>query len=380
MEEDQEEREMGGSLVQGGERRREEDETDTQGPGSMLVQVALNMGAGGSHQKATLDQEWANELREIRRMVEFLVRKLDVKTDVAARRLERLERESSQLKDEEREASLEEALTDHTKVVKLIVDKWFVDKGYGFGRAPSGEVVFIQASVVQGAEVLVVGTEAWTQVVSDQARAEGVYRARKAWRQKACREEKDRERTSRAAQQVRRAAALTAEMAAQSESKVFEVCSHPPGLSDESLVTVSPHLVNDSSPCSPPTLDMSETPANTLPVTTKLLQGARVSHFAGSFKAPRPRSNTRAQDNTAVLEVTLRLFVEATGKVEASMRQQLVNMRPAELLRDRELSKTRVVEKQSFQAQKKEAWEFFRRCRASNPRTRRNSRNNSSGG
>ena len=89
-EEEQEERDMGGSLVQGGERRREEDETDTQGPGSVLVQVALNMGAGGSHQKATLDQEWANELREIRRMVEFLVhweRKLDVKTDVAARRL-----------------------------------------------------------------------------------------------------------------------------------------------------------------------------------------------------------------------------------------------------------------------------------------------------
>ena len=65
-------------------------------------------------------------------MVEFLVqreRKLDVKTDVAARRLERLERESSQLEDEEREASLEEALADQAKVVKLTVDKWFVDKG-----------------------------------------------------------------------------------------------------------------------------------------------------------------------------------------------------------------------------------------------------------
>ena len=190
------------------------------------------MGAGGSH--------------------------LHVKTDVAARRLERLERESSQLEDEEREASLGEALTDRTKVVKLIVDKWFVDKGFGFGRAPTGEVVFIHASVVQGAEVLVVGTEAWTQVVSDHARAEGGYRARKAWGQRAWREEKDRERASRAAQQVRRAAALTAELAAQSESKVFEVCSHPPGLSDESLVTASPHLVNDSPPRSPPTLDMSD--------------------------------------------------------------------------------------------------------------------------
>ena len=135
---------------------------------------------------------------------------------------------------------------------------------------------------------------------------------------------------------MRRAAALTAELAAQSESKVFEVCSHPPGLSDEAVVTASSHLVNDSSPCSPPPLGVRETPASTLPVNNKPLQGAR---------GPRPRSNTRARDNTAVLEETLRLFVEATGKDDASMRQQLVNKRPAELLRDRELWKTRVEEK-----------------------------------
>ena len=359
------------SLVQGGEHRREEDETDAQVPGSELVQVAPNMGAGGSHPQATMDQERDKELREIRRMVEFLVhreRKLDVKTDVAARRLERLERESSQLEDEEREASLEEALTDHAKVVKLTVDKWFVDKGFGFGRAPSGEVVFIHASVVQGAEVLVVGSEAWTQVVSDHARAEGGYRARKAWGQRAWKEEKDRERASRAAQQVRRAAALTAELAVQSENKVFDVCSHPPGLSDESLVAVSPHLVNDSPPCSPPSLDLRETPASMLPVNNKPPQEARVSHLAGSFRAPRPRSSTRAQDNAAVLEETLRLFVEATGKDDASMRQQLVSKRPEELRRSREFWKTRVEEKQRFQMKKKEAWEFFRRLPSFNPK------------
>ena len=219
----------GTSLVQGGEHRREEDETDAQVPGSELVQMAPNMGAGGSHPQAMMDQERDKELREIRRMVEFLVhreRKLDVRTDVAARRLERLERESSQLEDEECETSLEGALTDRTNVVKLIVDKWFVDKGFGFGKAPSGEVVFIHASAVQGAEVLVVGTDAWTQVVSDHARAEGGYRARKAWGQRAWKEEKDRERASRAAQQVRRAAALTAEIAAQSsrEPKTTPLC------------------------------------------------------------------------------------------------------------------------------------------------------------
>ena len=57
----------------------------------------------------------------------------------------------STVEDEEREASFEEALADHAKVAKLTVDKWFVDKGFWFGAAFYGEVVFIHASVVQGA-------------------------------------------------------------------------------------------------------------------------------------------------------------------------------------------------------------------------------------
>ena len=209
------------------------------------------------------------------------------------------------------------------------------------------------------------------QVASDHVRAEGGYQARKAWGQRAWKEEKDRERASRAAQQVRRAAAVTAE---------FDVCSHPPGLSDESPVTDSSHLVNDSPPCSPPPLGVRETPASTLPVNTKPLQGARVSHLAGSLRTSRPRSITRAQDNTAVLEETLKLFVEAIGEDEASIRQQLVNKRPAELQRDRNFWKTRVEEKQRFQAKKKEAWEFFRRVPSVRPKEQEDSRKNSSGG
>ena len=125
--------------------------------------------------QATWNQEGAEELREIRQMVELLVRrerKLDVKADVAIRRLERLEKEDLQREDEALEASLPEALEDKTKVVKLLVDKWFVDKWFGFGKASSGEVVFIHASAVQGAEVLMIGTEAWVQVVSNNARAQ----------------------------------------------------------------------------------------------------------------------------------------------------------------------------------------------------------------
>ena len=37
-----------------------------------MFQVAPNMGASGSHPQATSNQEVAQELHEIRRMVEFL--------------------------------------------------------------------------------------------------------------------------------------------------------------------------------------------------------------------------------------------------------------------------------------------------------------------
>ena len=176
-------------LVQGRECRHEVDETRT-GEDPDLLLVAPNMEAGGSHLQATAEEErivdWTQDLREIRRMVEFLVRrerKLDVKADVAVRRLARLEKEHSQLEEEEREVSLPDALADRTKVVKLVVDKWFVDKGFGFGRVPTGEVIFIHASVVRGAEVLMIGTDAWVQVVPSM-RSLGTRRVERGERQR----------------------------------------------------------------------------------------------------------------------------------------------------------------------------------------------------
>ena len=101
-------------------------------------------------------------------------------------------------------------------------------------RSLQARSVFIHASTVVGAEVLTIGTDAWVQVVNDDARAQGggIERAEPGDKQ-AWREEKDRERADRVAQQVRRAAALTAELAAQSEEKVAVVCDHPPGLHNE---------------------------------------------------------------------------------------------------------------------------------------------------
>ena len=97
---------------------------------------------------------------------------------------DRMEREQNEADDAEHEANLQEALTNQSKAVKVVVDKWFVDKGYGFGRAPAGEVIFIHASAVQGAEVLTIGTDAWVQVVKDDTRGPGGYRAKRAWRRR----------------------------------------------------------------------------------------------------------------------------------------------------------------------------------------------------
>ena len=78
----------------------------------------------------------------------------------------------------------------------MIIDKWFVDKGFGFGKTPTGQVVCIHASAVQGAEVLKIGTDARVEVVNDDARAQEVYRARRAWEQDAWKAEKDKEESN----------------------------------------------------------------------------------------------------------------------------------------------------------------------------------------
>ena len=85
-------------------------ERDAEGESLNLLQVAPYMEAGGSHLQATTEDkerlvDWTQDLREIRQMVEFLVRrewKLDAKADVAVRSLERLEKEHTQQEDDSR--------------------------------------------------------------------------------------------------------------------------------------------------------------------------------------------------------------------------------------------------------------------------------------
>ena len=314
-----------------------------------------------------------SELLQVRELVGVLVRRercADVKTEVAARRLDRMEREKDEAEDGEHEAELQEALENQAKAVKLVVNKWFVDRGFGFGKTTTKEIVFIHASVVQGAEVLMVGTDAWAQVVSDHARAEGGYRARRAWGRNARIQERDKEKANRVAQQVRRAAALTADLAAQSEKKTAAVCDQPPGLDELAGHIEAPNMgAGGSHPQAtmPDPWATGSLPSANSEVSSPapLNQGSFV--FPQKARGARPRSTTRAQNNAAMLKETLSLFVEATGKDEDSMRQQLMNKRQEQLQRDRELWKTRVEEKQRFHIKKKEAWEFFRRLPSFRP-------------
>ena len=214
-----------------------EDESDKQQ--DMILQMVQVVHAGWAQELREVRKKFADDLASemtdvkndpvhVRELLGVLVRReryAETKTEIAARRLDRMEREQDEADDAEHEANLQEALSSQSKAVKVLVDNWFVDKGYGFGKAPTGEIVFIHASAVQGAEVLTIGNDAWVQVVNDDARD----RAKRAWGRNAWKAERDRENANKVAQQVKRAAALTAELAAQSEKKTAAVCDPATG-------------------------------------------------------------------------------------------------------------------------------------------------------
>ena len=66
--------------------------------------------------------------------------------------------------------------------------------------------------------------------------------AKRAWGRNACKAERNKENANKVAQQVRRAAALTAELAAQSEKKTAAVCDQPPGLDEFAGHTEAPNM------------------------------------------------------------------------------------------------------------------------------------------
>ena len=285
-----------------------------------------------------------------------------------------MEREQTEADDAEHEANLQEALANQSKAVKVLVDKWFVDKGYGFGKAPTGEIVFIHASSVQGAEVLTIGTDAWVQVVNDDARAQGGYRARRAWGRNAWKAERDKEQANKVAQQVKRAAALTADLAAQTEKKTAAVCDQPPGLNELAGHIEAPNMAAGGShpqaammpdpwatyKC-PSTEEGQTTTSARLETTSCVPTYKGTSAFTKGFREARSRSATRNVETRSMVHEALDFYVKATGRDGTQKRQELVNMRPGDLRRCLERWQARAKEVQHLQDKKEQAWDLYRR-------------------
>ena len=231
-------------------------------------------------------------------------------------------------------------------------------------KAPKGEIVFIHASAVQGAEVLTIGTDAWVQVVNDDARAQGRYRAKRAWGRNAWKAERDKENANKVAQQVRRAATLTAELAAQSEKKTAVVCDQPPGLDEVAGHMEAPNMgAGGSHPQATmmpdpwatnerPSANEGQATASAPPETNK---GTFV--LTKGFRKGRSRSATRNVETRSMVDMVdeaLDYYVKATGRDGTQKREELVYMRPGELRR-------RAKDVQRLQDKKEHAWDLYSR-------------------
>ena len=288
-----------------------------------------------------------SDLVHIRELLGVLVRKercAETKAEIEARRFDRMERERDQESEAECEATLEEAPADHSKVARVIV-----------GKTPSGQVVFIHASAVQGAEVLKIGTDARVEVVNDDARAQGRYRARRAWGQDAWKAEKDKERANKVAQQVRRAAALTAELAAQSEKKTAAVCDQPPGLGELAGHIEAPNMGAGGSH----------------------LQATVMPDPWATYKCPSARDNqaeTTAETNRipadrGVLAQT-RMFRGA--RLRSATRAPSTRSRGPNLTKEESQQRNRTEQEQRLCRKKEEAWELYQRQPTLTRKTREN--------
>ena len=93
------------------------DETDAQGPKHEIVQVM--------HAERVQDlRDVKNELTQVRELVGIVVRRersAKTKAEIAARRLDRMEQEQHEVADAVHEANLQEALSNQSKAVKVLV-------------------------------------------------------------------------------------------------------------------------------------------------------------------------------------------------------------------------------------------------------------------
>ena len=127
-----------------------------------------------------------------------------------------------------------------------------------------------------------------------------MYRACKACTHAAWKKERDKERASKAGEQVRRAATLT-------------------GLHDK-----------------PAAVALQGTGNLSLVVSSPLPVGQSIPRDSGRSRGGQPRSDTRTQEAVALVGEMVSLFVKATDKDEARMRAKLTGMKLENLRKERD--------------------------------------------
>ena len=124
------------------------------------------------------------------------------------------------------------------------------------------------------------------------------------------------------AQQVKRAATLTAELAAQAEKKIAAVCDQPPGLGEPAWHIEAPNMGAGGSP---PQATMMPDPwttykcpsASQTKVSNPLSASQDLSSYSRKFRGRQKRSDMRAQEAASLIDETLNFFVNTTqGKTK----------------------------------------------------------------
>ena len=173
---------------------------------------------------------------------------------------------------------------------------------------------------------------------------------------------------------MRRAAALTAELAAQSEKKTAAVCDQPPGLGELAGHIEAPNMeeqvAHTTRPQMPDPWAISKCPsANEGQATTRtdpetsgcVLANKGTFALTKGFREARSRSATRNVETRSMVDEALDFHVKATGRDRTQKREELVNMRPGDLRQSLERWHARAKEVQRLQDKKEQAWDLYRR-------------------
>ena len=202
----------------------------------------------------------------------------------------------------------------------------------------------------------------------------GGYRAKRAWGRDAWKADRGKEQPNKVAHQVRRAAALTAELAAQSEKKTAAVCPQPPGLDELARHIEAPNMgAGGSHPQATmmpdpwatykrPSADEGQATTSTPPEIANCASANKGTFaLARGFREARSRSATRNVETRSMVDEALGFYEKATGRDRTKKRQELENMRPGELKRSLERWQARAKEVQRHEDKKEQAWDLYRR-------------------